>query len=296
LMEKFSKFKPTRTQDGVLHMKLAQKPGEESVYKFNVNELRELAKTAKTQGGEGGTDYNDNDYIYPGNDYSAAQRGLPSLLRPQLAQRRVEVGKDYSDEPEAASGSLMEKFSKFRPTRTNDGVLHMNLAQKPGEESVYKFNVNELRELAKTAKTQEDSPPKNSGNDYSQNEKGTDYNGKDYNYHDYSAAPRGSSSGLKPQSPQREVEAGNDYSDEPKKSEPEPEPEPESSKSGEENKEAASGELLEKFSKFKPTRTKDGVLHMKLAQKPGEESVYKFNVNELRKLAKTAHQVDSRRK
>ena len=127
----------------------------------------------------------------------------------------------------------------------------MKLAQKPGEETVYKFNVNELRELAKTAKTQEDSPTRKSGNDYSQNEKGTDYNGKDYNYHDYSAAPV-------TQSPQREVEAGNDYSDEPKKSEPEPEPEPESSKSGEENKEAASGELLEKFSKFKPTRTKDG--------------------------------------
>ena len=120
----------------------------------------------------------------------------------------------------------------------------MKLAQKPGEESVYKFNVNELRELAKTAKTQK--------SDYSQNEKGTDYY-DDYNnnYHDYSAAPV-------TQSPQREVEAGNDYSDEPKKSEPEPEPEPESSKSGEENKEAASGELLEKFSKFKPTRTKDG--------------------------------------
>merc|ERR1712179_636600 len=157
----------------------------------------------------------------------------------------------------------------------------------PGEESVYKFNVNELRELAKTAKTQK--------SDYSQNEKGTDYY-DDYNnnYHDYSAAPRGSPSWLRPQPPQRRVEVGNDYSDEPKKSEPEPEPE--SSKSGEENKEAASGELLEKFSKFKPTRTQDGVLHMKLAQKPGEESVYKFNVNELRKLAKTAHQVDSRRK
>ena len=32
---------------------------------------------------------------------------------------------------------------------------------------------------------------------------------------------------------------------------------------------------------------------MKLAQKPGEETVYKFNVNELRELAKTAHQVDA---
>ena len=121
-------------------MKLAQKPGEESVYKFNVNELRELAKT---QGGsplrklgkdysqnEGGTDYNDNNYNYPGNDYSAAPRGSPSWLRPQPPQRRVEVGNDYSDEPsnsggqnnEAASGSLMEKFSKFKPTRTNDGI------------------------------------------------------------------------------------------------------------------------------------------------------------------------------
>ena len=35
---------------------------------------------------------------------------------------------------------------------------------------------------------------------------------------------------------------------------------------------------------------------MKLAQKPGEETVYKFNVNELRELAKTAHQADARRK
>ena len=39
-----------------------------------------------------------------------------------------------------------------------------------------------------------------------------------------------------------------------------------------------------------------GVLHMKLAQKPGEETVYKFNVNELRQLAKTAHQVDTKRR
>ena len=39
--------------------------------------------------------------------------------------------------------------------------------------------------------------------------------------------------------------AGNDYSDEP-------------NKSGGQDNEAASGKLLEKFSKFKPTRTKDG--------------------------------------
>ena len=76
---------------------------------------------------------------------------------------------------------------------------------------------------------------------------------------------------------------------------------------------------MEKFSKFKPTRTKDGEkklhsllttivffsafyfsgltvagsLHMKLAQKPGEEAVYKFKVEDLRQLAKTAHQEDS---
>ena len=35
---------------------------------------------------------------------------------------------------------------------------------------------------------------------------------------------------------------------------------------------------------------------MKLAQKPGEETVYKFKVNELRELAKTAHQVNARRR
>ena len=136
-------------------MKLAQKPGMESVYKFNVNKLRELAnesvyksnvnamrEMASTQGGsplrklgkdysqnEGGTDYNDNNYNYPGNDYSAAPRGSPSWLRPQPPQRRVEVGNDYSDEPsksggqnnEAASGKLLEKFSKLKPTRTKDG-------------------------------------------------------------------------------------------------------------------------------------------------------------------------------
>ena len=32
---------------------------------------------------------------------------------------------------------------------------------------------------------------------------------------------------------------------------------------------------------------------MKLQHEPGKESVYKFNVNELRELAKTAHQVDA---
>ena len=103
----------------------------------------------------------------------------------------------------------------------------MKLAQKPGEESVYKFNVNELRELAKTAKTQK--------SDYSQNEKGTDYY-DDYNnnYHDYSAAPRGSPSWLRPQPPQRRVEVGNDYSDEP-------------NKSGGQDNEAASGSLMDTF-------------------------------------------------
>ena len=123
----------------------------------------------------------------------------------------------------------------------------MKLAQKPGEETVYKFNVNELRELAKTAKTQEDSPPKKSGNDYSQNEGGTDYNENNYIYprNDYSAAPRGSSPGLSPQPLQRRVEVGNDYSDEP-------------NKSGGQDSEAASGSLMEKFSQFKPTRTNDG--------------------------------------
>ena len=41
-------------------MKLAQKPGEETVYKFNVNELRELAKTAHQVKDEEGTDYNED--------------------------------------------------------------------------------------------------------------------------------------------------------------------------------------------------------------------------------------------
>ena len=70
-------------------------------------------------------------------------------------------------------------------------------------------------------------------------------NEDDYSDDPSQAVQRGSPPGLRPQSPQRKVDAGNDYSDEPKKS-------------GGQNNEAASGSLMEKFFKFNPTRTKDG--------------------------------------
>merc|ERR1719234_722579 len=194
----------------------------------------------------------------------------------------------------------------------------MKLAQKPGQEAVYKFNVNELRgtamlsklrQLAKTAH-QEDSPPKKSAAGFLRPSTGagklpgtlpgsiqspigpnrvgqgrTNFrqaqlpNYNDYNYGNQAKNP----SSYNDYSPNaayddNNYEAGTDYSDD----------------EGEKNE--ASGDLMEKFSKFKPTRPKDGVLHMKLAQKPGEETVYKFNVKELRQLAKTAHQVDTKRK
>jgi len=226
-----------------------------------------------------------------------------------------EGGSDYNDEPIQSGGlnndDLMEKFSKFKPTRTKDGGLHMKLAQKPGGEAVYKFNVNELRQLAKTAH-QEDSPPKKAaagflrpptgagtlpGSIQGNSPIGSDRVGQGRtnfrqaqlpNYNDY-----GSYGGNQAKNPSsyndyspnaaydqddNNYEAGNDYSDD----------------EGQNNE--TSGGLMEKFKKFKPTRTKDGVLHMKLAQKPGEETVYKFNVNELRQLAKTAHQVDTKRR
>jgi len=231
-----------------------------------------------------------------------------------------EGGSDYNDEPIQSGGlnndDLMEKFSKFKPTRTKDGGLHMKLAQKPGGEAVYKFNVNELRQLAKTAH-QEDSPPKKSaagflrpptgagklpgtlpGSIQGDSPIGSNRVGQGRNafrqaqlpnYNDYSSN-YGSNQAKNPSSyndyspnaaydeDDNNYETGNDYSDD----------------EGENNE--ASGGLMEKFKKFKPTRTKDGVLHMKLAQKPGEETVYKFNVNELRQLAKTAHQVDTKRR
>merc|ERR1719341_1347333 len=121
-------------------MKLAQKPGEEAVYKFKMDELKQLAKNAHQEDSPPPTP------PPPGNDYSN------------------DYGNDYSDDPtqsggqkNEASGSLLEKFSKFKPTRTKDGVLQMKLAHKPGE-SVYKFKMNELKQLAKNAH-QEDSPP-----------------------------------------------------------------------------------------------------------------------------------------
>ena len=70
-------------------------------------------------------------------------------------------------------------------------------------------------------------------------------NEDDYSDDPSQAVQRGSPPGLKLQPQQKQVYAGNDYSDEP-------------NKSGGQNNEAASGKLLEKFSKLKPTRTKDG--------------------------------------
>ena len=85
-------------------MKLAQKPGEESVYKFKMDELKQLAKNAHQEDSPPPTP------PPPGNDYSN------------------DYGNDYSDDPtqsggqkNEASGSLLEKFSKFKPTRTKDG-------------------------------------------------------------------------------------------------------------------------------------------------------------------------------
>jgi len=254
-----------------------------------------------------------------------------------------ESGNDYSDDPiqsgglnnEASqSGSLMQKFSRFKPTRTKDGALHMKLAQKPGEESVYKFKMDEPKQLAKNA-NQEDSPPPRTGDGSIKREQPLSQPGSvnpghviqdhtifrqsilpnfqagripisnDYglygggqaktpsSYGDYSQSGRGDTGTAAYEEVDNNYpgndysndysdDYGNDYSDDPIQS------------GGLKNE--ASGSLLEKFSKFKPTRTKDGVLHMKLAQKPGEESVYKFKVDELRQLAKTAHQVDARRR
>ena len=58
--------------------------------------------------------YGEDDNNYPGNDYSNDYSD--------------DYGNDYSDDPiqsgglkNEASGSLLEKFSKFKPTRTKDG-------------------------------------------------------------------------------------------------------------------------------------------------------------------------------
>jgi len=233
-----------------------------------------------------------------------------------------EAGSDYSDDPIQSGGlnnaDLMEKFSKFKPTRTKEGGLHMKLAQKPGEETVYKFNVNELRQLAKTAH-QEDSPPKKSAGFLRpptgagklpgtlpgsiQGEQGPERVGQGHtifrqallpNYKE-EEIPISNDYGLYGGDQAKNPSSYDDYSPNADYDEDDNNNYPGSDYSdGGQNNEASG--LLEKFSKFKPTRTKDGVLHMKLAQKPGEETVYKFNVNELRQLAKTAHQVDARRR
>jgi len=226
--------------------------------------------------------------------------------------KKQNAGTDYSDDPiqsgglnNGASGGLMEKFSKFKPTRTKDGSLHMKLAQKPGEEAVYKFKVDDLRQLAKTAHQEDSPPPRKQGflrtgagsikseavgqghtifqQTLLPNYKEVEYPiSNDYGLYGGNQAKNPPSYSDYSQNG-REVAyddnyPGSDYSD------------------SVQNNNEASGSLLEKYSKFKPTRTKDGVLHMKLAQKPGEETVYKFKVNELRELAKTAHQVNARRR
>jgi len=236
--------------------------------------------------------------------------------------KKSEAGSDYSDNPIQSGGlnnaDLMEKFSKFKPTRTKEGGLHMKLAQKPGEETVYKFNVNELRQLARTAH-QEDSPPKKSAGFLRpptgagklpgtlpgsiQGEQGPERVGQGHtifrqallpNYKE-EEIPISNDYGLYGGDQAKNPSSYDDYSPNADYDEDDSNNYPGSDYSdGGQNNEASG--LLEKFSKFKPTRTKDGVLHMKLAQKPGEETVYKFNVNELRQLAKTAHQVDARRR
>merc|ERR1711974_477016 len=237
--------------------------------------------------------------------------------------RKLEAGSDYSEDPiqnggvknNEASGGLMQKFSKFKPTRTKDGSLHMKLAQKPGQEdTVYKFKVDELRQLAKTAH-QEDSPPPRkpgflrTGAGSTNREQGSQAVGQGHTIQGHTIFRQA----LLPNYKEEEIPISDDYGlydgDQAKN----PSPYNDYSQNGREvayddnypgsdysdsvqNNNEASGSLLEKYSKFKPTRTKDGVLHMKLAQKPGEETVYKFKVNELRELAKTAHQVDARQR
>jgi len=236
--------------------------------------------------------------------------------------KKQDAGTDYSDDPiqsrglnNGASGGLMEKFSKFKPTRTKDGSLHMKLAQKPGQEdTVYKFKVDELRQLAKTAH-QEDSPPPRkpgflrTGAGSINREQGSQAVGQGHTIQGHTIFRQA----LLPNYKEEEIPISDDYGlydgDQAKN----PSSYNDYSQNGREvayddnypgsdysdsvqNNNEASGSLLEKYSKFKPTRTKDGVLHMKLAQKPGEETVYKFKVNELRELAKTAHQVDARQR
>ena len=70
----------------------------------------------------------------------------------------------------------------------------------------------------------------------------------------------------------------------------------------------AGSELMKKFAKFNPQKTNYGewdkiiiIIHglffvpglvMKLPGRPGVATEYKFNVDELRQLAKTAHQIE----
>ena len=65
-------------------------------------------------GNTGTAAYDEDDNNYPGNDYSNDYSD--------------DYGNDYSDDPiqsgglkNEASGSLLEKFSKYKPTRTKDG-------------------------------------------------------------------------------------------------------------------------------------------------------------------------------
>lgn len=88
-------------------MKLAQKPGGEAVYKFKMDELKQLAKNAHQEDSPPPTP------PPPGNDYSN------------------DYGNDYSDDPiqsgklaeKSSSGSVMEKFKKYSPTKTSDGNM-----------------------------------------------------------------------------------------------------------------------------------------------------------------------------
>merc|ERR1719167_859503 len=133
-------------------MKLAQKPGEEAVYKFKVDDLRQLAKTAhqedspppRKQGflrtGAGSIKSeavgqtllpNYKEVEYPiSNDYGlyGGNQAKNPPLYGDYSQNGREVaydnnypGNDYSDSVQnnnEASGSLLEKYSKFKPTRT----------------------------------------------------------------------------------------------------------------------------------------------------------------------------------
>merc|ERR1712215_157892 len=115
------------------------------------------------------------------------------MLKELLKEKSEEKGQDYSDdgEEEAADadkkaeesendkdvavidgteteGTVMERFSKYQPTPTDDGLILKIPVDRSKKETVFKFKVKDLKELAKALKTKEAGKDYN---DYSENER-----------------------------------------------------------------------------------------------------------------------------